>query len=153
MIIRRQDYEIVDDWNTVGLMGTGSNTIVVKNVFIPDDHVLNARMLSEGKGLGATLHDAPIFRTAMDFTFSLPLPVSELGIARAAVAEFQERSRKRLASENARLAAEQAATPAALRARQRRGRGRPHPAAYGRQTLQQPDRAGSDSHGPRPVPS
>ena len=110
MIIRREDYEIVDDWNTVGLMGTGSNTIVVKNVFIPDDHVLNARMLSEGKGLGATLHDAPIFRTAMDFTFSLPLPAAELGIARAAVAEFQERSRERLASENARLAAEQAAT-------------------------------------------
>jgi 3-hydroxy-9,10-secoandrosta-1,3,5(10)-triene-9,17-dione monooxygenase len=110
MLLKREDYDVIDDWNTVGLMGTGGNTIVVKNAFIPDERVLNARELSEGRGLGATLHDAPIYRTALDFTFSLPLPAAELGIARAAVTEFQERSRERLASDNPRLAAEQAAT-------------------------------------------
>ncbi|MDR2280271.1 MAG: hydroxylase, partial [Gordonia sp. (in: high G+C Gram-positive bacteria)] len=36
MILPRSDYTIVEDsWNVVGLKGTGSNTVVVKDVFVP----------------------------------------------------------------------------------------------------------------------
>ncbi|MGH2468771.1 MAG: acyl-CoA dehydrogenase family protein, partial [Chloroflexota bacterium] len=36
LLIPREDLEIVDDWFTVGLKGTGSKTIIVNDVFIPE---------------------------------------------------------------------------------------------------------------------
>ena len=35
-LIPRSDYEIVDTWHSMGLEGTGSNDIVVDDVFVPD---------------------------------------------------------------------------------------------------------------------
>jgi 3-hydroxy-9,10-secoandrosta-1,3,5(10)-triene-9,17-dione monooxygenase len=110
MLLRRSDFEIEDDWFTVGLQGTGSKTIRLDNVFVPDERIVNARRLSNGDGIGAELHGSPLYCAAMDFTFSLPLPGAELGIANAAVHAFEERCRSRLASSNPRLQSEQAAT-------------------------------------------
>ena len=31
-----EDYEIVDNWDVVGLQGTGSHDIVVDDVFVPE---------------------------------------------------------------------------------------------------------------------
>lgn len=36
LLVKREDYEILDDWDTFGLSGTGSNSLIVKNAFIPD---------------------------------------------------------------------------------------------------------------------
>ena len=37
MILPRKDYEIVEDsWNVVGLRGTGSKDVIVKDAFVPD---------------------------------------------------------------------------------------------------------------------
>ena len=110
MLLRRGDYEIVDDWDTVGLKGTGSKTIIVDNVFVPDERIVSAATLSRGEGEGATLHGSPLYCAAMDFTFSLPLPGAELGIARAAVSAFEQRCKERLVSASPRLQAEQAAS-------------------------------------------
>ena len=35
-LIPREDYDIEDTWQVMGLQGTGSNDIVVKNAFVPD---------------------------------------------------------------------------------------------------------------------
>ena len=32
----RKDYDIIDDWHTFGLAGTGSKSLMVKNAFVPD---------------------------------------------------------------------------------------------------------------------
>jgi 3-hydroxy-9,10-secoandrosta-1,3,5(10)-triene-9,17-dione monooxygenase len=34
--IEAKDYQIVDDWHVVGLAGTGSKKLIIKDVFIPD---------------------------------------------------------------------------------------------------------------------
>src|SRR3546814_5964382 len=36
----RRDYEIIDVWHTFGLRGTGSNDIVVNDVFVPAHRTL-----------------------------------------------------------------------------------------------------------------
>ena len=110
MLVPRSDFEIVDDWHTIGLVGTGSKSIVLDNVFIPDERIVNGQTLSQGDGYGATLHGSPLYCAAVDFTFSLPLPAAELGIAKAAVQEFQALCRERLEGGSRHLAAEQAAT-------------------------------------------
>jgi 3-hydroxy-9,10-secoandrosta-1,3,5(10)-triene-9,17-dione monooxygenase len=42
--IQRSDFTIVDDWFVVGLAGTGSKKLVIKDVFVPDyrSHVIGA---------------------------------------------------------------------------------------------------------------
>ncbi|HEU0075172.1 MAG TPA: acyl-CoA dehydrogenase family protein [Dehalococcoidia bacterium] len=109
-LLKREDFEIVDDWNTVGLRGTGSKTIEFEDVFIPEERAVLQKDLSEGKGQGATMYGSPLYCAAMDFTFSLPIAAPVVGVARAAVRELEARIRKRLESTNYRIAAEQTGT-------------------------------------------
>src|SRR5690606_20626149 len=98
LLLRRSDFDIVDDWHTVGLKGTGSKTIQIHDAFIPDERVVIHKQLSEGKGEGARLYGSPLYCAAMDFTFSLPLAGPAYGIGRAAMQAFQERITTRLQS-------------------------------------------------------
>ena len=42
-VIPREDYEIVEDsWNVLGLKGTGSKDVRMKDVFVPDYRVVDA---------------------------------------------------------------------------------------------------------------
>nr|WP_087574948.1 acyl-CoA dehydrogenase family protein [Sphingomonas sp. CDS-1] len=36
LLVKREDYEIIDDWYTFGLSGTGSKSLLIKDAFIPD---------------------------------------------------------------------------------------------------------------------
>lgn len=36
LLVKREDYEIIDDWFTFGLSGTGSKSLMIKDAFIPD---------------------------------------------------------------------------------------------------------------------
>lgn len=42
--VQRSDFEIVDDWFVVGLAGTGSKKLIIKDVFVPDyrSHAIGA---------------------------------------------------------------------------------------------------------------
>jgi 3-hydroxy-9,10-secoandrosta-1,3,5(10)-triene-9,17-dione monooxygenase len=97
-LMPRSDIEIVDDWHTVGLKGTGSKTIVVNDVFIPDERVLAFKELSEGNGYGAKLYGSPVYRAAFDFTYTLPLGGPAIGIARAMLRTYEERAKARMSS-------------------------------------------------------
>jgi alkylation response protein AidB-like acyl-CoA dehydrogenase len=46
------EYKVADTWFTVGMRGTGSNTIVTENVFVPKSRTLRLSNLREGKGPG-----------------------------------------------------------------------------------------------------
>jgi 3-hydroxy-9,10-secoandrosta-1,3,5(10)-triene-9,17-dione monooxygenase len=109
-LIPRSSFEIIDDWHTVGLKGSGSKTIEINDVFVPDDWALAAADLSNGIAPGAQIHGSPLYCAAMDFTFSLPLAGPALGIARNIVRGFEDRLRTRLESPNPRTAAEQLAS-------------------------------------------
>ena len=54
MLIPREDIEIIDDWYTVGLKGTGSKTIIVDDAFVPERRSL------------ANLHSRTVVRRAAD---------------------------------------------------------------------------------------
>ena len=48
-VIPRADYEIVEDsWNVMGLGGTGSKDVRMKDVFVPDHRVVEAMTMIEG---------------------------------------------------------------------------------------------------------
>ena len=38
--IRRDQFEIIDNWDTLGMRGTGSRRVVVEDLFIPEHHTV-----------------------------------------------------------------------------------------------------------------
>ncbi|WP_246102528.1 acyl-CoA dehydrogenase family protein [Methylobacterium terricola] len=71
--------EIVPDWDVVGLQGTGSHDLVVRDVFVPEDWTLI-------RG-GAPSVDAAVYRYPTMAFAAQVLAVVGLGIARSALSE------------------------------------------------------------------
>jgi alkylation response protein AidB-like acyl-CoA dehydrogenase len=105
-LMRKGEFEIVDDWHTMGLKGTGSKTVVINDVFIPDERALLVKHLSAGIAPGATVHSGVSFRAALDFMFSLPVGMPVVGAARGFVRAVQDRLKARINGDNPVLARE-----------------------------------------------
>ena len=95
-LIPRSEVEIVDDWDVMGLCGTGSKSLVVKDVAVPAHRSVSLHELKTGTAPGAAVHsDNPLYRTPRNLMalFSLSSPV--VGLAERAVAEFVAITRER----------------------------------------------------------
>ena len=88
--------EIVDDWHVMGLCGTGSKTIVVKDVVVPSTHSVSIHELKTGTAPGAAVYrDHPLYRTPRNLLASFSLSSVCVGLAERAVEEFTSISRER----------------------------------------------------------
>jgi alkylation response protein AidB-like acyl-CoA dehydrogenase len=69
------EIEIVDDWQTLGLAGTGSKTLVLHDLFVPEHRCVMVGDLFAGTPPGALVHpDYPILRAPRGFLVSYSLP-------------------------------------------------------------------------------
>jgi 3-hydroxy-9,10-secoandrosta-1,3,5(10)-triene-9,17-dione monooxygenase len=88
-LVRPADYQIKDTWFTTAMRGTGSNTAICDDVFVPADHTLALSALREGKTPGGKLHENPIYRAPWisyaPLTFTAPM----LGAAQGAYETFR----------------------------------------------------------------
>ena len=66
LLVPASDYAIDDNWNVVGLGGTGSKTLQLKDVFVPEHRVLTFLETTSGKTPGASLY-------AENSAFSIPM--------------------------------------------------------------------------------
>ena len=80
-LVPREDYEVDDDWKTVGLRGTGSNTLIVADAFIPDHRCINPWEVSAGTAPGTALNDSPLFRLPFGPALAYYLSAPALGAA------------------------------------------------------------------------
>ena len=53
---------VKDDWHAAGLAGTGSHSVEMRDVFVPEDHTLLIADAVAGQAPGRALHDAPLFQ-------------------------------------------------------------------------------------------
>jgi alkylation response protein AidB-like acyl-CoA dehydrogenase len=104
------DFTIVDDWYTVGLKVTGSKTIVVEDVFIPDNRAVSANDMAAGTSPGARFHSNPQYAAPAVCIFTPPLAGTAIGAARGFLRAFDTRMRSRLSNSDPQLVGEQAAT-------------------------------------------
>ncbi|MEU1955304.1 acyl-CoA dehydrogenase family protein [Nocardia rhamnosiphila] len=100
MILPRADYEIVEDsWNVVGLKGTGSKDIVVKDAFVPSYRVMNGDHVIDGTaqreyGVTETLYKMP-----WSTMFPLGISAAVIGIAEGALAAHLDYQRGRVGAQ------------------------------------------------------
>ncbi len=85
------DLEIVDDWHTAGLRGTGSVTTVAADVFIPAERILPLGAMLHEQYASAQNSKAPIFGSPLLPTASTSSVGTAIGLARAARNVFFER--------------------------------------------------------------
>jgi len=108
-LIRNRGLEIDDDWHAMGLRGTGSKTVVLDRLFVPNERILCFRD-HEGKSVpGAEVNEGVLYRgfpTSTLFTMVVAAPA--LGLAEAAIAAYGERLRTRW---NARMPSSQTEWP------------------------------------------
>jgi alkylation response protein AidB-like acyl-CoA dehydrogenase len=89
------DLEILDDWYVSGLAGSGSNSVVARNVFVPAHRVLPVGPLLGGDFPSKANADDPFYRMPVLLLFCAWTAPNALGLARAALAEFTERIHRR----------------------------------------------------------
>ena len=87
-LIAPDEYEISDTWFTSGMRGTGSNTIVTDDVFVPEAHVLLISDLREASGPGRALSSDGIYRLPFMAYAPLSFVTPMLGAARGAYDDF-----------------------------------------------------------------
>lgn len=97
-LIPRKDYAIEDTWHNVGMRGTGSNDMVVGDVFVPAHRTLSMDEFREGSTPGAHVNTGPLYRGAMICTFPHALSAPALGVARGALAAWLEWTREKVAT-------------------------------------------------------
>lgn len=104
-LIPRSDYEIDDVWNVVGLRGTGSNTVVVKDVFVPRHRFLSFKAMSDLTAPGLENNTAPVYKmpwgTIHPTTISTPIVGMAYGAYDAHVEHQGKRVRAAYAGEKA----------------------------------------------------
>ncbi|MGW4477444.1 3-hydroxy-9,10-secoandrosta-1,3,5(10)-triene-9,17-dione monooxygenase oxygenase subunit [Rhodococcus triatomae] len=104
-LIPREDYEIDDVWNVVGLRGTGSNTVVVKDVFVPRHRFLSFKAMSDLTAPGLQQNTAPVYKmpwgTIHPTTISTPIVGMAYGAYEAHVEHQGKRVRAAYAGEKA----------------------------------------------------
>ena len=86
LLVRLAEVEIVDDWQTLGLLGTGSKSLVLHDVFVPGHRSVMVSDLFAGTPPGALVHpDYPILRAPRGFLVSYSLPPVCIALGRRAL--------------------------------------------------------------------
>ena len=93
LLLPRPDYEIADTWFASGMRGTGSQDIVVRDVFVPAHRVLDPDAAGDTDRTGWRLHRRPSYRVPLRLLTGWDLAAPLVGIAQGAVDEFTARLR------------------------------------------------------------
>lgn len=85
------DLQIVDDWYTSGLKGTGSVSTVANDVYVPAQRVHPMPLVLQGQYASRLNAGSPVYRGPMIATGCTTFTGAAIGMARAAMSAFLER--------------------------------------------------------------
>lgn len=93
---RANEVTLIDDWHAAGLCATGSKSLELREIFIPDHRALLLRSVAEGTAPGLALHANPFYRLPWNLVFTAAFPPAALGTAVAMLEEFREHTASRV---------------------------------------------------------
>jgi len=95
-IVAREDVTILDDWDTVGLQGTGSKTLTLDKAFVPNRRIEMLVALSTGKSKGFGSNESAIYHAAFVPHFNIGFPAVAIGMALRMAEVYAERTKSRI---------------------------------------------------------
>ncbi|BBZ75944.1 hydroxylase [Mycolicibacterium anyangense] len=97
MILPRKDYEIVEDsWDVVGLRGTGSKDVIVRNAFVPDYRTMDAFKVMDGTAQREAGMTDTLYLMPWSSMFPLGISAATIGICEGALAAHLDYQRERV---------------------------------------------------------
>lgn len=90
-LLPASDFAIEDVWHTDGMRATGSNDIVVSDVFVPEHRLVRVADIYGGTAPGASLHDSSTYRWPMVPALALLAAMPALGSAERVAELYSER--------------------------------------------------------------
>jgi 3-hydroxy-9,10-secoandrosta-1,3,5(10)-triene-9,17-dione monooxygenase len=84
-----------DTWFCAGLRGTGSNTSVLDDVFVPEHRSVSFATLRDGHSPGSKVNANPIYRTPFIAVHTYALLGPALGLSRGGYADFTQWTKHR----------------------------------------------------------
>lgn len=102
-------YEVLDTWDTLGMRGTGSNTVAVEDVFVPTEHTLAIEDIVGGQSPTAELNDSAFYRLPFTAYASLGFAGTMLGAAQGALDDLRDGLREKRTPVGTRVAEGEAA--------------------------------------------
>lgn len=90
-LVPLSDLEIIDDWYTAGLRGTGSVSTVARDVFVPQDRVLPLPAVLQEQYASKLNADLPMYRSPLLPVAAASTVGTLMGLANAAREDFVEK--------------------------------------------------------------
>ncbi len=85
-LLDKSHYEVVDDWHTLGMRSTGSMTVIVKDVFVPEYRALCAYDIRGGATFpGARINKRPVYCLSLNALGGHGIAATAVGNAMAAL--------------------------------------------------------------------
>lgn len=91
MLVRTEDVEWTDIWNTVGLRGTASDQFALNDVFVRADHSITRAFDRERR------EDGPLYRMGSGTCYQVGFAGVACGVARGALDDFIDLARNKVA--------------------------------------------------------
>lgn len=87
-LVPRTEYSIDDTWDVIGLAGTGSKTLVLNDVFVPDYRIMTFAEAAGGCSPGSRLYQNRLFSVPVYCHVSTCLAATAIGAAKGALDDF-----------------------------------------------------------------
>ena len=94
-LIRRAEIEILDTWHALGLRGSGTNDVQLKEFFVPAHRALSMEALRGGESPGGHWRETPLYLLPSYPIFGIGVTSGAVGIALEIVDEYNEIAKKK----------------------------------------------------------
>jgi 3-hydroxy-9,10-secoandrosta-1,3,5(10)-triene-9,17-dione monooxygenase len=94
-LVPTSEMTLLDTWYCAGLRGSGSTTVALDNVFVPEHRTVTFSTLRDAHSPGSQLNTNPIYRTPFIAVHTYALLGPSLGLARGGYADFVQWTRQR----------------------------------------------------------
>jgi 3-hydroxy-9,10-secoandrosta-1,3,5(10)-triene-9,17-dione monooxygenase len=88
MLVPKEDFEIQDNWRTVGLRGTGSNDFIIKDAFIPEHRTIGQLEINGLDTPGTAGNPDSVYRMPTMGVINYCVSAPTLGLAQGALQSY-----------------------------------------------------------------
>jgi 3-hydroxy-9,10-secoandrosta-1,3,5(10)-triene-9,17-dione monooxygenase len=96
LLIPKDEIEIVEDWRSAGLAGSGSCSILARDIFVPRHRTLRLRDVLDATSPGRAVNEGPLYKLPLVGSWQVFLTTAATGIARAAMDAWITRAKGRV---------------------------------------------------------
>lgn len=89
-LVPRSEFTILDTWHSVGLAGSGSHDVEVKDLFVPAHRTLPLGCLKGGPSPGNQFHGSAVYTLPTYMKFGILISSASLGIAEGMLEDYLE---------------------------------------------------------------